>query len=168
MSAPALLSISPSNPSWRRHHPYVQTPLPPPDTGHFVFTRQLWKRTMPDDSQADSGVSNKSHSQTVHSIASGTSRRSSSTISLRPRNRSPSPSSRSNVPLTPEESPPFKSTRKRSAGAVEQKDKAIASAEASPAHARSNSGDTVPHVCLCQPDPKIPRPRNGKISAKHR
>lgn len=25
-----------------------------------------------------------------------------------------------------------------------------------------NSGNSVAHICLCQPDPKIPRPRNGK------
>jgi hypothetical protein len=27
------------------------------------------------------------------------------------------------------------------------------------------SGDFSPHVCLCQPEPKIPRPRNGECSA---
>jgi hypothetical protein len=117
---------------------------------------------MPDEAQTDPGVLNRSHNQTGQGTASS-SRRSSSTISLRPRiNRSPSPSRGSRVPLTPEESPPFRSTRKRSAGVVEQEEKAIASAEASPAHTRSNSGDPAPHICLCQPDPKIPRPRNGR------
>jgi hypothetical protein len=28
----------------------------------------------------------------------------------------------------------------------------------------NGSGDLSPHVCLCQPEPKIPRPRNGKSS----
>lgn len=33
----------------------------------------------------------------------------------------------------------------------------------SPQSATSNaSGDLSPQVCLCQPEPKIPRPRNGK------
>lgn len=27
------------------------------------------------------------------------------------------------------------------------------------------SGEFSPHVCLCQPEPKIPRPRNGEYSA---
>lgn len=32
-----------------------------------------------------------------------------------------------------------------------------------PASAGSTgSGDLSPHVCLCQPEPKIPRPRNGE------
>ena len=26
----------------------------------------------------------------------------------------------------------------------------------------TGSGDLSPHVCLCQPEPKIPRPRNGE------
>lgn len=28
--------------------------------------------------------------------------------------------------------------------------------------ATNGSGESSPHVCLCQPEPKIPRPRNGK------
>lgn len=33
-----------------------------------------------------------------------------------------------------------------------------------PASASSTgSGDLSPHVCLCQPEPKIPRPRNGEF-----
>lgn len=38
----------------------------------------------------------------------------------------------------------------------------------SPTDARSpqstGSGEQSPHVCLCQPEPKIPRPRNGESS----
>ena len=26
-----------------------------------------------------------------------------------------------------------------------------------------SSGNSLAHICLCQPDPKIPRPRNGKL-----
>jgi hypothetical protein len=34
----------------------------------------------------------------------------------------------------------------------------------SPSSATSNgSGEPCQHVCLCQPEPKIPRPRNGKL-----
>ena len=29
----------------------------------------------------------------------------------------------------------------------------------------AGSGEVSPHVCLCQPEPKIPRPRNGKSCA---
>jgi hypothetical protein len=36
----------------------------------------------------------------------------------------------------------------------------------SPRSATSNgSGELSPHVCLCQPEPKIPRPRNGESAA---
>lgn len=28
----------------------------------------------------------------------------------------------------------------------------------------TGSGDLSPHVCLCQPEPKIPRPRNGEFT----
>ena len=142
----------------------VQAPHPSTnDTGRIVFTRQLWQRTMPDEKQTEQGVLTKSHSgnaQAIQNNALGT-RRSSSTFSLRSHRRSPSPSRGSKKPLTPEESPPSRTTRKRSAGIVEQEDKALASAETTPAHTRANSGESAVHVCICQPDPKIPRPRNG-------
>ncbi|KAK3691890.1 slightly ste11-like protein [Vermiconidia calcicola] len=121
---------------------------------------------MPDESQTGQDVLNKSQvadTQASHNAASSSSRRTSSTISLRPRNLSPSPSRGSKTPLTPEESPPFRTTRKRSAGIVEQEDKALDSADISPAHTRASSGDSAVHVCICQSDPKIPRPRNAFI-----
>ncbi|KAK5175076.1 slightly ste11-like protein [Saxophila tyrrhenica] len=153
---------------WQQPHDSFQASRPPSDaTGHIVFTRQLWKRNMFDESQTEPVVSNKSRtdvSQPSQAAAVPTpSRRSSSTVSLRPRNHSPSPLPGSTAPLTPEESPPFKSTRKRSAGFVEQEDKALSSAEVSPSHSRVNSGEQPTHVCICQPEPKVPRPRNAFI-----
>lgn len=146
-------------------HNYEQVQLPPlNDGGRVVFTRQLWQRTMPDENQSEQGVSNKSHTvipDRRNNSTSISSRRKSSSISLRSRNRSPSPSRGSKTPLTPEESPPFQNTRKRSAGTVEQEDRTASSSNTSPAHTRANSGESTAHVCICQPDPKIPRPRNG-------
>ena len=144
----------------------TQTQRPPAsDTGRIIFTRQLWQRTMPDGSQSEGSVLNKSqtaNSQASYNNASESKRKTASTISLRSRRCSPSPSGDSETPLTPEESPPFRTTRRRSAGLVEQEDRIIDSSETSPVHTRNSSGDSAVHVCICQPDPKIPRPRNGK------
>lgn len=166
-----MSAIRNSLPSQQPAHWYpppnpVQTQHPlPDDTGRIIFTRQLWQRTMPDEDQTEQGVLNQSHSanaQASQTNASAPSRRTSSTVSLRSQRRSPSPSHGSKTPLTPEESPPFRTTRKRSAGLVQQEDKALDSADTTPAHSRGNSGDSAVHVCICQPDPKVPRPRNGK------
>ena len=136
----------------------VQTQYPPlDDIGQVVFTRQLWKRNMPEENQSEQGVLNKSQnagSQSTRGTTSTSSRRTSSAVSLRPRNRSPSPSRGSKTPLTPEESPPFRTTRKRSAGLVEQEDKAINSSETSPAHKITSSGEPTVHVCILPARPK--------------
>lgn len=134
------------------------------ETGRIIFTRQLWQRTMPDGNQCDQSVSNKSQAQENrtggNNIASGaagpsSSRRTSSSVSSRSQRRSPSPArSGSKTPLTPEESPPFR--RKRNADIVEEEDKELEGGEAIP-----GTIDSGVHVCICQPDPKIPRPRNG-------
>ncbi|KAF2214662.1 hypothetical protein CERZMDRAFT_36637 [Cercospora zeae-maydis SCOH1-5] len=147
----------------------VQTQPPANESGHIIFTRQLWQRTMPDGSHpTDEAVLNKSHAQDTrgssHKTAAATSRRTSSSVTARPRRRSSSPSGRdpSHTPLTPEESPPFsRTTRKRTAGIIEVEDKDLDLPEASPAHTRSDSGEA--QVCICQPEPKIPRPRNAFI-----
>lgn len=67
------------------------------------------------------------------------------------------------TPLTPEESPPFRSStsgsgRKRSASNLDHDE----SPEGSPLHVRGSSGDSSISFCLCQPEPKVPRPRNGE------
>ncbi|KAF2169817.1 hypothetical protein M409DRAFT_64818 [Zasmidium cellare ATCC 36951] len=120
--------------------------------------------------QSDPVVLNRSQAQETrgsHNSATTPSRRTSSSASSRSQRRSPSPEERSGskTPLTPEESPPFKSTatRKRDAGIVEAEDKEIDDSEATPTHARQDSGDSGIHVCICQPDPKIRRPRNAFI-----
>ncbi|KAH9826946.1 high-mobility group non-histone chromatin protein [Teratosphaeria destructans] len=121
---------------------------------------------MPDDGPSEQRVWNRSQaedSRRTDNNDSGPSRRTSSTTSSRSRRRSPSLSRGSKTPLTPEESPPFRTTRKRNAGIVEEEDKELNSGSATPAHARENSGNSSIHVCICQPDPKIPRPRNAFI-----
>ena len=146
--------------------PPIQTQHSVTDTGpgRIVFTRQVWQRNMPDENQGEQGVSNKSHapdSHVIHISAAGPSRRPSSTPSTRSQRRSPSPARESKTPLTPEESPPFRTTRKRNASTAELEDKELEGANTTPAHSRASSGDSTAHVCICQPDPKIPRPRNG-------
>lgn len=135
------------------------------EPGRIIFTRKLWQRTMPDQSEQD--VLNRSQSKAQDSLpgsqhsAAGPSRRTSSTVSTRSRRRSLSLSRSSRTPLTPEESPPFRSTRKRTAGTTEEEDKELDISVTTPAHTRTSSGEATVHVCICQPDPKIPRPRNG-------
>ncbi|KAF2096849.1 hypothetical protein NA57DRAFT_42478 [Rhizodiscina lignyota] len=69
-------------------------------------------------------------------------------------------------PLTPKSSPHVRTTRKRAAETMEETkdDEEIDAEEMSPTHTRDNSGDSrdsTKSVCLCQPAPKIPRPRNA-------
>ncbi|KAK1821852.1 slightly ste11-like protein [Friedmanniomyces endolithicus] len=80
------------------------------DTGRIIFTRQLWRRNMPDGNNIEQGVLNKSQSQDAHEsqkTSAPPSRRVSLNVTTRSRRRSPSPSRESKTPLTPEESPPF-------------------------------------------------------------
>ena len=175
-----IVPFSMSTTQDHQHHSSLPTPWIPAvpvqtqsaaneQPGRIIFTRQLWQRTMPDHSEQN--VLNKSQSQIQDDHhrnhpsggAAGPSRRTSSTVSTRSRRRSHSLSGGSKTPLTPEESPPSKSTRKRNAGTVEEEDKELDSATTTPVHTRASSGDSTAHVCICQPDPKIPRPRNGMI-----
>lgn len=144
----------------------VQPPPPPPapEPGCIIFTRKLWQRTMPEDS-SEHGVSTRSQSQgslSAYHANTNINRRSSSNISTRSLRSAPSPAGSSKAPLTPEESPPSRTTRKRSANIVEEESKEIDNQDVSPVHTRASSGDSTAHVCICQPDPKIPRPRNGE------
>ncbi|KAK3117429.1 slightly ste11-like protein [Teratosphaeriaceae sp. CCFEE 6253] len=159
LQQPSLTSL----PQTWDHHSNVQTPRAD-DTRRIIFTRQLWQRTMPDSHGSEPGVSNKSQSQDSngsHNALPGPSRRTS-TVSTRSRRRSPSPLRESKTPLTPEESPPFTLTRKRTASVVEVEDAGLVSTHVTPSHSRDSSNDSL-HVCICQPDPKIPRPRNAFI-----
>lgn len=142
VAAAAIVQDS-SLPHW---NPHTDTPLllpPPPPDSRVIFTRQLWQRTMPEGSPS-------------HDAETGPSRRTSSSASTRSKPQSPARrSDASETPLTPEESPPARVTRKRSAG----EDKEVTT----PSHSRVHSGDSAVQVCICQPDPKIPRPRNAFI-----
>jgi len=149
----------------------VHPPLLPstPEPGRIVFTRQLWQRTMPED-PSEHGVSTRSQSQgslAAYQVNTSTSRRTSSNVSTRSLRSAPSPTGSSRT-LTPEESPPSRPTRKRGVDIVEEEDKEIDNHDTTPVHTRASSGDSTAHVCICQPDPKIPRPRNGKFANTHR
>ncbi|KAM0707242.1 hypothetical protein Q7P35_006573 [Cladosporium inversicolor] len=136
-----------------------------PEPGRIIFTRQLWQRTMPEDS-SEHGVSTRSQSQgslSAYQANASTSRRASSNVSTRSLRSAPSILGSSKAPLTPEESPPSRPARKRSVNVVEEEDRGIDSHEVTPIHTRVSSGDSTAHVCICQPDPKIPRPRNAFI-----
>ena len=66
-----------------------------------------------------------------------------------------SPREPKNSPESPDEGP---LTRKRTASLMEDKSNRSSSA------AIEQIGEPASHFCLCQPDPKIPRPRNGTSS----
>ena len=148
----------------------VQQPALPlaPEPGRIIFTRQLWQRTMPED-PSEHGVSTKSQSQgslSAYQANASTSRRASSNVSTRSLRSAPSTSGSSKAPLTPEESPPSRPTKKRSVNVVEEEDREIDSHEVTLIHSRASSGYSTAQVCICQPEPKIPRPRNGKSSRR--
>lgn len=126
----------------------------------IVFTRQLWERTMPATETDDISTSSQGISSISRDQGASRSRRLSSVVPLPPPHPHPSPtlSRISDTPLTPEESPPFHSSRKRSVDALEHDDYP----ENSPSHTGDNSSDSTPTFCLCQPEPKVPRPRNGE------
>lgn len=136
----------------------------PDDTGRIIFTRQLWQRTMPDTDPGEQIVLNKSQApkSNAPNLRSSSRRTSSTQSSSRSHKHSPSPSRGSKTPLTPEESPPFTQTRKRDASIVALEDKEIESI-GTPAHRTGDGEEATAQVCICQPDPKIPRPRNGKL-----
>lgn len=96
-----------------------------------------------------------------------TSRRASTANSTKSNRSSVASRTSKDGPPTPE-SPQVRLTRKRAAETFEDTHEANmvdADQQASPSHTRGSSGDSrdsTKSVCLCQPDPKIPRPRNGK------
>lgn len=74
--------------------------------------------------------------------------------------------SKSTDGLPTPESPSFRVTRKRAASVViRDVGDTMEVDHVSPTHTWVSSGDSrdsTYHLCLCQPDPKIPRPRNGR------
>ncbi|KAK7525085.1 uncharacterized protein IWZ02DRAFT_375012, partial [Phyllosticta citriasiana] len=144
------------------------------------------KEKKPDEAEMDSTdsepaeeveMSDPSSSHQVSGKSDRTTRNNKTSTAVSTRSRrtaSPSQSKEDDGPLTPE-SPPFRLTRKRAASLVDRTEEMdMQEAEAAPVsgtHSRINSagslvssdGSTANHVCLCQPDPKIPRPRNAFI-----
>ncbi|EMC95394.1 hypothetical protein BAUCODRAFT_72427 [Baudoinia panamericana UAMH 10762] len=120
---------------------------------------------MSDGNGSEQGALDKAQHQDSHESNSnepGPSRRTSSTVSTRSQRRSPNKPGGNKTPLTPEESPPFKVAKKRTAGVIDGEDEASEDTSATPTHSRGSSGEAT-HVCICQPDPRIPRPRNAFI-----
>jgi HMG box factor len=61
-------------------------------------------------------------------------------------------------------------TRKRAAHLVHLEETASHKAEEGSTHTCDGSGgsvESISQICLCQPDPKIPRPRNGMFKEHH-
>ena len=105
---------------------------------------------------ADRLVSTMPRSRTEHLPRSPTSLSSNSSrrVSL----RSSVQSEKQHSPL----SPPARLNRKRAASlAIIEGSHSPAISELSISSPKSDPANSVSHVCLCQPDPKIPRPRNG-------
>ncbi|KAI4743143.1 hypothetical protein E4T50_06470 [Aureobasidium sp. EXF-12298] len=98
-------------------------------------------------------------SQGIASDGSVNSRRVSANISIAPQLQHSPKSRLSDTPLTPEESPPFRDHQKRSADALDQDEVQ----DVSPSHTRDGSTESLVNFCLCQPEPKVPRPRNAFI-----
>ncbi|KAI4725439.1 hypothetical protein E4T49_06795 [Aureobasidium sp. EXF-10728] len=92
-------------------------------------------------------------------ITSDNLRRVSTNISIAAQLQHSPKSRLSDTPLTPEESPPFRDHRKRSADALDQDE----IQDVSPSHTRDGSTESLVNFCLCQPEPKVPRPRNAFI-----
>jgi hypothetical protein len=80
-----------------------------------------------------------------------------------------SPHSQS-LPVDESQAEPARMTRKRAAHLANLEDIALhKSIEESPKRIGdeiSSPGESISQICLCQPDPKIPRPRNGKFNNK--
>jgi len=126
-----------------------------PDQPQISFTRQLWQRNMPTDTE-DSGSSTLSRSKRVSigsSINNSEYPRPIEEIISEPHHSSDEHVS-PNTPLTPEQSPPSRSTQKRSVDQIDEEE------QSTPSHSRESSESYQP--CLCRADPKVPRPRNGK------
>lgn len=146
LSEPRFSTLSPTTTSSTAEPSHAQPQI--------VFTRQLWERTMPSAEHNDLSTS----SQGIASDGSVNSRRVSANIAIASQSQQHSPKSRlSDTPLTPEESPPFREHQKRSADALEQDELQ----DVSPSHTRDGSTESLVNFCLCQPEPKVPRPRNG-------
>lgn len=125
------------------------------ETGGIIFTRQLWQRAMPRGSCSEPVLNptpNPRHS--LNDATSSSSRRGSVIPG-----RSTSPNNKS--PLTPEKSLPVRTTRKRTADSLGSGEEETGSTDTTPLHTRQNSGERRIQVCICQPSPRIPRPRNG-------
>ncbi|KAK8198530.1 slightly ste11-like protein [Zalaria obscura] len=143
----------------------------------IVFTRQLWKRTMPgrDNECAEVPIGTRTDSKVNEDILISPGGKSPTLQPREARRLSRTSSQTSHTPLTPEESPPFGSARKRSASVLDEGE----SVE-TPSHTRDNSGASAtsfPELCLCPPEAKVPRPRNafilyrshhhGNVAARH-
>lgn len=99
----------------------------------------------------DKGRTRRSSSVNTPSKA-GVSQRSASLQSLPDYEESPTA-----------ETPPIRVGQKQTASLITTNDQRFRDLPAlSTANTVTPSVDSASHVCLCQPDPKVPRPRNGK------
>lgn len=132
-----------------------------PDQPQIRFTRQLWERTMPMNA-ADKATTTRGRFVSLGddirsegpSGSAPTSFSHSSYSQQHP--QSPARSLSTASPATPED-PQTGSGKKRRASSIDHD-----GPDTSPSHSRESS-DGAFQPCLCQPEPKIPRPRNAFI-----
>lgn len=189
--SPAIPSRLLPPPSIRQQHQQTKSQRQPyhshdsdVNSNQTVFTRNLGRRTMPNRDRSEGRVLNRSQQQSLRSQEASSSpslqaseettpttyfsskHTSTSVPSLRSHYRSSSPTLESKTPLTPDESPEIPHSRKRNASEAEIEVQRLDTVESStaPTYDRGKGADDLTsavHVCICQPDPKIPRPRNG-------
>jgi hypothetical protein len=141
------------------------SPLPPPPVATFFnVPRRYVRSNMPGDTPSSSLADETKPSRSLRKSSRIHDARSAPTSNPVQRTKEeelPSPSVTSP-----------RSTRKRLASLDEAMNGDDFVDACSPIDSRSprsatstGSGETSPHVCLCQPEPKIPRPRNGELPA---
>lgn len=126
-----------------------------------IFSLQLPHRHLhyTSSSMADGVFSTMPHPRTERlprsptSLSSNSSRRVSLRSSVQSEKQQSPPS------------PPARLNRKRAASLEIVEANSPAISELSISSPRSDPANSASHVCLCQPDPKIPRPRNGTCNA---
>ncbi|KAF2717786.1 hypothetical protein K431DRAFT_349253 [Polychaeton citri CBS 116435] len=150
-----------------------------------AYPRNFARRTMPNRDRSEGRVLDRSQhepplprelsssylpaSEDTSSTSYFSSKHASASIpSIRSYYRSSSPTLGSKTPLTPDESPEIPITRKRNVSEADiepQQLDTVDSAVATSYDRGKGAGDSTSavQVCICQPDPKIPRPRNAFI-----
>lgn len=137
----------------------------PPEQPQVVFTRQLWQRNMQvgiDNTPQliPIGIASNNNTTQHDGLRASTDTRRTSSISVDSQQRtSPTPSQEPDTPLTPEELAPYRNAGRKRSAEDDDNDRG----DNVPSHSRDSSGGSFFQLCLCQPEAKVPRPRNGGL-----